>query len=114
MALTIDGTTIKTPNHFEISRFNLTKSGRVASGKMTMEIIAQKRKFQFEYASMTGTELQNIINLIYNPAKPFFTLGYTENGIAKTAVVYSGEIPATLLRSDIWQWTDVKFALIEQ
>lgn len=114
MSLTINGTVIKTPNGFTIKRYNLTKSGRVSSGKMTMEIIAQKREFNLEYAVMNGTELDNILNLIFNPAVPFFTLGYTENGVAKTAKCYSGAIPSNLLRSDIWIWTDVKFSLIEQ
>ncbi|WP_201319136.1 hypothetical protein [Paenibacillus sp. EPM92] len=114
MSLTINGTAIKTPTKFRINRYNLTKSGRVSSGKMTMEIIAQKREFNLEYSVINGTELDNILNLIFNPAVPFFTLGYTENGAAKTARCYAGAIPSDLLRSDIWQWTDIKFSLIEQ
>jgi hypothetical protein len=112
--ITVDGTAIKTPTHFDIDRYNLTKSGRVASGKMTMEIIAQKRKFNLEYSTLNGDELTNILNLIFNPDRPFFTVGYVENGLSKSAVCYSGAIPSTLMRSDTWQWTDIKFSLIEQ
>lgn len=114
MSLTIGGVAFKTPTTFNIERYNLTKSGRVASGKMTMEIIAQKRKFNLEYTSMTGTELDVILGLIFSPTVPFFVFGYTENGVAKTATCYSGAIPSNLLRADIWQWIDIKFALIEQ
>ncbi|WP_256846908.1 hypothetical protein [Paenibacillus sp. Pae108] len=114
MSLTIDGAAIKTPTKFLIRRYNLTKSGRVASGKMTMEIIAQKREFNFEYSTIMGTELDNILNLIMNPSKPFFTLAYMENGVSKSARCYAGAIPSDLLRSDIWMWTDVNFSLIEQ
>lgn len=114
MSLTINGTAIKTPTHFAIERYNLTKSGRVASGKMTMELIAKKRKFTLEYAVLTGSELSTILGLI-DGSSLFFTLGYTENGVAKTALCYAGAIPSTLYRDDgPYYWTDVKFSLIEQ
>ncbi|GGF88526.1 hypothetical protein [Paenibacillus abyssi] len=113
MSLTINGTPIKTPDHFSIERYNLTKAGRLASGKMTLELIAKKRKFQLEYNILSGSELNNILSLI-DSSSMFFTLGYTENSVAKTAVCYAGAIPSTLYRSDVWQWTDVTFSLIEQ
>jgi hypothetical protein len=114
MNLTINGTTIKTPTKFNVERYPLTKSGRVASGKMTAEIIAWKRKFNFEYASMTATELATITNIIISDTTFFFTLGFQENGVSKTATVYPGAIPYELLRADTWQLTDVSFSLIEQ
>jgi hypothetical protein len=114
MSLTINGTVIKTPTNFTIERFNLTKAGRTASGKMTMELIAKKRKFTLEYAVLTGSELNTILSLIDGNVL-FFTLGYTENGTAKTATVYAGAIPSTLYRNDgPYYWTDVSFSLIEQ
>jgi hypothetical protein len=114
MSLTINGTTIKTPSSFNIERYNLTKSGRVASGKMTMELIAQKRKFNLEYASINQDDFQLILDLLMNPNNLFFTFGYVENGTDKTATCYVGAIPSDLLRSDTWQWTNVKFSIIEQ
>ena len=41
----IDGVAIKRPSAFKISRYYLTKSGRLSSGKMTADIVAKKRKF---------------------------------------------------------------------
>ena len=51
ISLTLNGTPIKTPTSFNISRFKLSKAERVASGKMVMDIVARKRKFSLSYTS---------------------------------------------------------------
>jgi hypothetical protein len=114
--LRIDGTVVPMPTDFDMADYNLTKSGRVASGKMTMEIISQKRKFFFTYEVLCGTELELIKSLVLNPTRPFFVLEYTENsGTVKSAIVYVGEIQRKKFRTDgPWYWKDVTFNLIEQ
>lgn len=114
LVIKISNTTIKTPSGFLIERYNITKSGRVASGKMVMELIAKKRKFNFTYNTINGDELNTILSLI-DGNNLFFQLSYQENGIDKAATVYAGAIPSNLYRaSDSWIWTDVLFSLIEQ
>lgn len=110
----LNGTTIKKPKDFKISKFNLTKSGRVASGKMVMDLIAKKRKFEFSYEVLSGPDLDTILGIIDTDAM-FFTIDYVENGVAKNATVYVGEIAAKKFRTDgVWYWKDVSFNLIEQ
>lgn len=109
----LNGITIKNPTEFKIERYNITKAGRVASGKMTLELVAKKRKFLFNYAVISGTELNTILDILDSDL--FYTLEYPDrNGIA-SATVYAGAVNQELFRTDMdWQWRDVEFALIEQ
>lgn len=112
--LKLNTTTIKKPKSFRISKYNLTKSGRVASGKMVMDLIAKKRKFELSYDVISGTDWNTILNIIDSQTM-FFTLTYTENNAEKTATVYVGEISADKFRTDgVWYWKNVTFNLIEQ
>lgn len=110
----IDGVQIKAPSTFKIERFNLTKSGRVASGKMTMELVAKKRKFYLTYEVISGPMKKQILDLI-DSDKMFFTFEYPEDGEQKTATVYAGAIPSERFRTDgVWYWKGFRFDLIEQ
>ncbi len=114
MEYTINSVAIKNPTDFRIERYNLTKSGRVASGLMVMDLLAKKRKFLFRYKAISGTELNNILNLI-DGTDIFFTLSYWENNVLKHATCYAGHIPSHLFRRDgVWYWKDVNFDLIER
>jgi len=116
MAYRISGEPIKPPSDFGYEYYNLTKSGRVASGKMTMEIVAQKRKFSFSYAVMAGADMAKLKALIFNAKVPFFSLEYDDETGSNVAIVYSGAIKATRFRSDNmgWYYKSVTFDLIEQ
>lgn len=110
----LDGTIIKSPTSFKTSKYNLTKSGRVASGTMKMDIVAVKRKFEFEYAVLSGPQHKQIDDILFSGSS-FFTFEYVENGEVKTATVYAGAYSADKFRTDgIWYWKNVKFDLIEQ
>lgn len=115
MLLKLGGKTIKRPSGFDIEKYNLTKSGRVASGKMVMELIAKKRKFLFSYEVISGVSLETLLSVIDTDAM-FFKLEYTENSDdVKEAMVYVGSIKAKNFRTDgIWYWKNVTFDLIEQ
>lgn len=111
----IDGVPIKRPSTFKIERFNLTKSGRVASGDMTMELVSKKRKFFFTYSAISSKDLNVILDAIWNTNKLFYTLEYVENNEVKTATVYVGSIPSDLHHTgSLWTWTNVDFNLIEK
>lgn len=114
--LWINDTPIKHPGlqNFGVESYNLTKSGRVASGKMVIELIAKKRKFTFRYEVLSHIELRTLTNLIDGTAM-FFTLKYVEDNVTKSAVVYAGAVKKTPIRTgNVWYYKDVSFDLIEQ
>ena len=113
----INGTAIKTPSSFKIERYNITTMNRLANGQMVGDLIAKKRKFYFTYDAISGEDLDNILEAIWETNNLFFTLTYPENGVQKTARVYVGSIPTELHRAGKttnWVWRNVTFNLIEQ
>lgn len=116
----IDGVAIKNPTSFKIELYTLTKSTRVANGDMVMDFVANKRKFEFGYAAINGTEMNKIIDVLWTQLvttkQCFHTLTYLEDEVIKTATVYAGSIPKQLhsAKSRLWVWKDVTFSLIER
>lgn len=113
----LSGVDIKNPSEFKIERYNVTNMERLADAKMVGDLIAKKRKFYFTYEAISGYELDNILELIWETNALFFPLTYIENGISKTATVYVGSIPTELHRAGRttnWIWRNVTFNLIEQ
>lgn len=114
---TINGRAIKNPSGFKIERYNVTNMERLADAKMVGDLIAKKRKFYFTYEAITGEDLDNILEAIWETNKLFFSLKYKENGKDKSATVYVGSIPAELHKAGKttnWVWRNVTFNLIEQ
>lgn len=110
----INGITVKEPHSFEIEHYNISKSTRVATGRMSMDLIAKKLKFIISYETLSGKELDVILSLI-DSTNMFFELDYVDNGITKKATVYSGPIRRKKFRTDgVWIWKNVTFNLIEQ
>lgn len=110
----LGGVELSNPTDLTVSKFALSKSGRVASGKMKFKFIASKKKFEFSYDVLPG-DLYEILDAILFSGQDFFTFVYTENNISKTCVVYTGATTADRFRTDgRWYWRNVKFALIEQ
>ena len=69
------------------------------------------------YDAISGEDLDNILEAIWETNDLFFTLSYPENGVQKTARVYVGSIPTELHRAGRttnWVWRNVTFNLIEQ
>lgn len=112
--LEINGVLVRTPSKFNISRFNLTKSGRVASGKMKMDLVAKKRKLSVEYEVISGSELQQILDII-DTDRMFFTVRYMDHSGWHSITCYVGEIPSEYFRIQMgWYYRGVQFSLIEQ
>ena len=111
----LDGVTIKTPDSFKISRYNITKSNRLANGKMSMELIAKKLKFYLTWSALDTVDKEKIMNILWSN-KLFFKFEYIEDGVWKSAVVYAGELATDLhkARPSNWVWKDVEIHLIEQ
>lgn len=114
--LKIDGVTIKTPPQFKVELYRITKSARSASGLMNMELIAKKRKFYLTYDSIDGSDLNIILDRIWETDAVFYNFSYVEDNVTKTAVVYTGDIPKELHRTDDanWVWKGVEIHLIER
>lgn len=113
----VNGTSIKNPSSFKIERYNITNMERLADATMVGDLIAKKRKFYFTYDAISGEDLDNILEAIWDSNKLFFQLKYFENGVEKIAQVYVGAIPTELHRAGKttnWVWKGVTFNLIEQ
>lgn len=111
----IGSTFFKSPTTFKIERYNVSTMERLANADMVGDLVAKKRKFYFTYEAITGTDLDIILNAIWETSALFFTLTYPENGATKTAVVYVGSIPTELhFASANWVWKGVQFNLIEK
>ncbi len=118
LLLKLGGVTITKPVEFVIERYDITDSGRVASGLMTMDLIDKKRKFLFRYPVIEGDDMDEILAEI-DSTNMFFPIQYSENNVVKDATVYSGRKPSKLHSSDEagkaqWKWVDFNFDLIEQ
>ena len=82
---------------------------------MTADVLNRKRKFYFTYDAITASKLNSIINILWENDDYFFRFKYVENGTEKTAIVYPGNIPTELHKSDgDWVWKGVSFSLIEK
>lgn len=116
MIIKLNGTKIKTPRTnggVEIQRFNLTKSGRVSSGKLKAQLIAKKRKLLLNYDIISAEDLQVIYNVV-DSTTLFFTVEFTNEttGVQETFTAYAGDRGAPYFRNGYY--TNVKIDLIEQ
>lgn len=115
-AFKFNGASVKNPTTFKIERYNVTTLTRLASAKMVGDLVAKKRKFFFTYEAISSSDMNAILEAIWDSAGIFFPLEYQENGVVKTATVYTGAIPTELhsAASGQWIWKNVSFDLIEQ
>ncbi len=113
--LKIAGTTVAAPVELKVGRFDLSKSGRTASGKMVMDIIATKRRVDCVWKMLPDSELKKILDVI-TANKPFFSLEYPDAGGTKTMICYAGDINTTLwyTKNGIRYWEEVSIPFIEQ
>ena len=119
LIIKLDGTTIKNPTKpIVIGKYPVTAHvGRVASGLMTMSFVAEKSTFQFVYDAISHSNLQTILDIIYDFPTMFHTLNINENGIETEYTVYPGAVTKTLLRTDndgYWYYQNASWQLIER
>lgn len=114
--LYIAGVKVHDPADVKVSRYDLSKAGRTASGKMTMDIVrAGVRRVDVTWRNIPDAELQKILSLLANH-KPFFTLQYPDAGGQKTMTCYVGDIVTSLYHTigGVRYWSDVSIPFIEQ
>lgn len=116
MIIKIDGVQIKSPTKLKHGKFRLSKSGRLSSGLMTMDIIAIKRRIDLTYAAISGREMQVILDLV--DANVFYTIEFPDPKDPfkqSTMIAYIGDINLDYLRSGYDRiWKDVTFPFIER
>ncbi len=116
MPLLIDSIQVKTPTELKVGTFRITKSERLASGKMSMEIIAVKRRLDLSYAIIKDTDLKQIMDLL--ELKVFHTVTYPDpqKGEANTITAYLGDTGQQAGQRIVGTryWQDVSIALVEQ
>lgn len=113
--ISIEGFSLRNPSYFKIERYNLTKAGRIASGKMTMDLVAKKRKFILRYDTINSADKAALLAVI-DGTNMFMNFVYYEDSTQKSAIVYVGDIPSERARDSqsTTYYKDFEFHLIEQ
>lgn len=116
MPLSIDNVQCKTPTKLKVGTFRITKSERTASGLMTMEITAVKRRLDLSYAHIKDTDLKQIQDLL--ESKVFHNITYPDpkNGESASITAYlgdTGQEPGQRIGGTRY-WQDVSIALVER
>lgn len=116
----INGTEIKTPNDMDVEHFNITNSGRVADGSMTMDLVAKKAKLTLKYNVLDGNQISLLSSLVDSTAM-FFDVTYPDQwGNWITINCYCGTFKYSKFRSghldpiNGYYWKDVQIDLIER
>jgi hypothetical protein len=113
----VNGRVIKNPSAFKIERYNVTTLQRLANADMAGDLIAKKVKLFYTYDNISGDELDNILEAIWESSGLFFPVVYSENGKKKNIIAYVGSIPTELHRAGRttnWVWKNVTFNLIQK
>lgn len=113
---TVNGREIKNPSTFKIERYNVTNMERLANADMVGDLIAKKIKLYYTYDAITASELDNILEAIWETDDLFFEVTYMYQGEQRSATCYVGSIPSELhsAKSKEWVWKNVTFNLIER
>ena len=112
----IAGVKVARPAKIDVGRFDITKSERTGSGKMTMEIVrADIRRVDVTWQYMLDDDLKAMLDTIA-ANKPFFTLKYPDAGKQETIVCYVGDISISLWHTvgGVKRWESVQIPFIEQ
>lgn len=117
----IDGQKIRDPNKFREEYYTLTQTTRIANGDITMDYVANKRKFSLTWNVASSKQLSTMINLLWRQLVTtrncFHTLTFTSDEGPQTCTIYAGSIKRNLARGDNdtqWIWKDITVDLIEQ
>lgn len=114
----IDGVQIKNPSiPIQITKYAVTKAGRVASALMAIDFLAEKSTFQFNYESLRADDLATITDIVEAFPTMFHTLTINENGIEASYTVYFGAVKRTPYRTDnngYWYYKNIEFQAIQQ
>lgn len=117
MAVLIDGQEIINPSSMQPLPFDIRRTELMASGKLRVQIIAEKRMLHLGWSLIKDTDLKQILDLL--SAKAFHTVTYPDPQHGEdhtiTAVV-DGNIQISSWRTigGVRYWQDVSISLREQ
>ena len=69
---TLNGTPIKRPSTFKIEKYKITNANRLANGDMVADVLSRKRKFYFTYNAISSSELDKILDILWENDEYFF------------------------------------------
>ncbi len=117
MAVLIDGVEIVKPSTIEVTPFILQRAERAASGRLRVDIIAEKRALQLGWSLIKDADMKQILDLL--SAGVFHQVAYPDpqNGESHTiSAKVDGEIRLASWRTigGVRYWRDVGISLIEE
>ncbi len=116
--LTVNGTTLPEPSKITNNLYMIGDSKRNAAGTMNLQYIANKRKYNLQWGTMTGAELYNLISLIKSNT-PQFIATILDPGVSSgsyTGAFYAGDLAYDDVKIDAYSnvtFTTIKVDLIE-
>lgn len=107
----IDELVIPTPQGFKVTNRRIENSNRTASGRLVVDVIANKKVFNLDWNAIHGDKLKGIIDALAD----FATLEYEgEEGIETAEVYLTSEITRELIIKEDRLYIDVSLTLEEQ
>ena len=116
--LTVSGTALPEPAKITNSVYMVGDSKRNAAGTLNMQYIANKRKYNAEWGTMTAAQLNSLISLIKS-STPQFTLTILDPGASGgsyTGQFYAGDLSYVDVKIDTYgnvTFNTIKVDLIE-
>ena len=92
--LTVNGTALPEPQKITNNLYMIGDSKRNAAGSMNLQYIANKRKYDIQWGTMTASNLYSLISLIKSTT-PQFTLDILDPGVSGgsyTGNFYAGDL----------------------
>ncbi|WP_088225612.1 DUF6711 family protein [Desulfosporosinus sp. FKB] len=116
--LIVNGTDLPEPQKITNNLYMIGDSKRNAAGTMNMQYIANKRKYDVQWGTMTAAQLSSLISLIKS-STPQFTLTVLDPGLpggSYTGNFYAGDLSYDDVKIDTYgtvTFNTIKCQLIE-
>lgn len=116
--LTVNGTVLPEPSKITNNLYMIGDSKRNAAGTMNLQYIANKRKYNVEWGTMTAAQLYSLISLIKSSTPQFSAtiLDPAVSGGSYTGAFYAGDLAYTDVKIDAYSivtFTTIKVDFIE-
>ena len=116
--LTVNGTALPEPQKITNNLYMIGDSKRNAAGQMNLQYIANKRKYDVQWGTMTAAQLNSLISLIKS-STPQFTLTVFDPGVtggSYTGQFYAGDLAYDDVKIDAYgnvTFNNIKVQIIE-
>lgn len=118
VTLTVNATALPEPQKIQNYVYMIGDSRRNALGTMNLQYIANKRKYNVQWGTMTAADLYNMISLIKS-STPQFSLTILDPGVSGgsyTGQFYAGDLAYDDVKIDAYgnvTFNNIKCDLIE-